>query len=211
MSDPVTDPYGRSARFYDRLVEPMNAPLREIALRLHPVSVGDRVLDVGCGTGTLLKAYAATGASCWGLDLSPAMLTVASERLGDHAVLTEADATSMPYETGFFDLVAASLFLHEVDPETRVEILTEIGRVVRPYGRVIVIDYRNGPLRWKGRGYRVMSTLAERVAGRDHYGQWRAYLAAGGLPAFVPPTLEVYSEKVVAGGNLSMWMLDPVR
>ena len=47
-------------------LEPLNAPLREVTLRQFPTGPGMRVLDVGCGTGAHLAAFADTGASCWG-------------------------------------------------------------------------------------------------------------------------------------------------
>lgn len=207
MDQPEADSYGWVAQHYDRVLEPLNAPLRRIALRQIPTGPGMRVLDVGCGTGAHLAAYADTGASCWGVDLSPAMLAVAIDRLPDTVDLRLENAAALPFDTGFFDLVFTALFLHELDSEAGSDVLAEMGRVTSPDGRMLLIDYRSGPMRWKGRGWRLFSTATERIAGRRHYEAWRSYLAGGGAPTQIPNHLEVESERIVAGGNLAMWVV----
>lgn len=208
MSEQPRDAYGRIARFYDAMLEPMNAPLRAIGWKLYPTDETMNVLDVGCGTGAHLEAYVQSGAECFGLDASAAMLEQASARLGAGAELELGDATALPYKDSSFDFVFTSLFLHELDAATRAAALTEIARVVRPDGRVLIIDYRAGSLRAKGYVTRSISTVAERVAGREHYRNWRAYLSAGGVPAdSANARLTVEREKIVAGGNLAAWLL----
>ncbi|MGI9528362.1 MAG: class I SAM-dependent methyltransferase [Acidimicrobiia bacterium] len=203
--EPTHDAYSWVAQHYDRFLEPLNAPLRQLTLRQFPMGPGMRVLDVGCGTGAHLDAFADTGASCWGVDLSPGMLEVAKDRLPDSVDLRLGDATDLPFGDGFFDTVFTSLFLHELDSATRSAVLGEMGRVTATDGRMIVIDYRSGDLRWKGRAWRAFSTVTERIAGTNHYGAWRAYLADGGVASQLPPGLVVESEKIVAGGNLALW------
>ena len=203
--EPTHDAYGWVAQHYDRFLEPLNAPLRQLTLRQFPTGPGMRVLDVGCGTGAHLAAFADTGASCWGVDLSPGMLEVAKDRLPESVDLRLGDATDLPFDAEYFDTVFTSLFLHELDAETRSAVLEEMGRVTARDGRMIVIDYRSGDLRWKGRAWRALSTATERVAGTSHYRAWRSYLADGGVPSQLPPDLVVDSEKIVAGGNLALW------
>jgi ubiquinone/menaquinone biosynthesis C-methylase UbiE len=208
MAQAANDTYGWVAKYYDRLLEPMNAPLRPIAFGLCPTDDSMTVLDVGCGTGAHLEPYVASGAECVGLDASPAMLKQATARLGEAADLDLGDATALPYEDASFDLVFTSLFLHELAQDAQLTVLTEMARVARPDGRVLVIDYRAGSLRMKGHVTRAISTVAERVAGRDHYNNWRGYLSSGGLSTLLPRTgLTVEREKIVAGGNLALWLL----
>lgn len=202
------DAYGRIAQYYDRLLEPMNAPLRAIGWKLWPTDGSMAVLDVGCGTGAHLETYVESGAECFGLDASPAMLAQAAVRLGDGAELELGNATDLPHKDSSFDFVFASLFLHELDTQTRTASLSEIARVTKPEGRVLIIDYRAGSLRAKGYVTRSLSTVAERVAGRNHYRNWRSYLNSGGIPAVSPEVgLTVEHERIVAGGNLAVWLL----
>jgi ubiquinone/menaquinone biosynthesis C-methylase UbiE len=208
MMEPTTDAYGRVAKFYDALLEPLNAPLRAIGWKLHPTDETMTVLDVGCGTGAHLKIYVDSGAECVGLDASPAMLEQASARLGDRADLELGDAIALPHSDSAFDLVFASLFLHELEPDVRAAALSEMARVTKPEGHILIIDYNVGALEMKGYLARAVSTVAERIAGGDHYGNWRAFLRSGGIPAMAPrDNLRTRRAKVVSGGNMGLWLL----
>lgn len=208
MVEPHKDEYGRIARFYDRALEPVNAPLRAIGVKMYATDESMTVLDVGCGTGAHLEAYVDSGAECYGIDASPAMLEQATARLGDRANLELGNATALPHADSSFDFVFTSLFLHELNEGTRAEVLREIVRVTKPEGRVLIIDYAAGALRAKGYVSRSLSVIAERVAGRNHYRNWRQYLRSGGIPAMAPiARLDIDREKIVAGGNLGLWLL----
>lgn len=106
-------------------------------------SPGASVLDVGCGPGHLTRRLAALGFDATGIDLDPAMVERATAR-GAGRYLA-ADAASLPFEDGAFDLVMSTLSMHHWrDPHAG---LAEIGRVVRPGGRVLIWDLvRGAPL-----------------------------------------------------------------
>ncbi len=203
-----SDAYAGIARYYDRLLEPVNAPLRAAGLRMHPPTEGMTVLDVGCGTGAHLEAYVDAGATCTGIDASPAMLGQARARLGDRAELIHGDASGMPFDDGSFDLIFTSLFLHELEPDVRDSVLEDIVRVAHPDGRILIIDYRNGSLRLKGKVWRTFATIAERVAGADHYRNWRTFLALGGVEAMLPAGAATTNSRIVAGGNLVITLIE---
>lgn len=201
------DAYGTIARLYDRVLEPVTSPLRSRALEVAPAAPGMRVLDVGCGTGTQLERYADAGAIVTGVDLSPAMLAIAADRLGSRADLICEDATSLSLADGSFDLVIASLLLHELTPSMRSDTLDEMVRVTAHDGAMLVIDYRAGPRRMGGHAWRAFSMVLERLAGRRHYSNWRRYLAEGGLDTAMVPAMTVDEIRLVAGGNLAMWLV----
>ncbi len=203
------DAYGRLARWQDAVIEPMNGPLRGIGLRLCPPHRGMRVLDVGCGTGLQLQRYAAAGCDVAGVDLSPAMLKRARERLGEHAVLLLGDARRLPYTDASFDLVLATLMLHELPSDTRDVAVKEMLRVVVPDGRLLVTDFHPGPWSFpKGWVYRSVSIVAETVA--RHRDRSHAFLTTGGVPELTDRLgITVERTKVVAGGNMGLYLLAP--
>jgi ubiquinone/menaquinone biosynthesis C-methylase UbiE len=205
------DQYSFIAHQYDRLLGPFLDGLRVAALRLRPPAAGWRVLDVGCGTGAQLELYQRAGCRVAGIEASPAMAQVARRRLGAHAELEVADAARMPYPAAAFDLVLASMMLHELGEGTRAAILRECGRVLRPGGRLIVIDYHPGPVRVPtGWVVRPFVLAAERLAGRDHYRHHLAFLAGGGMPALAPAHgFAVERLDVRRGGTFGVYVLAP--
>jgi ubiquinone/menaquinone biosynthesis C-methylase UbiE len=203
------DAYARLARWQDALMEPLNAPLRDIALRMMPARPGARVLDVGCGTGTQLARYLEAGCVVSGIDASDAMLERARSRLGADADLRHGSAESLPYADGTFDLVLASLMLHELTADARDAVVREMVRVVAPSGRLLITEFHPGPWQMpKGWYYRGISRLAETIA--RHRDRSAAFLAAGGIPEMAARLgLPIERTKVVAGGNMALYLLTP--
>jgi ubiquinone/menaquinone biosynthesis C-methylase UbiE len=106
-----------------------------------PIRPGQRVLDVACGAGFLLRAYRQAGAEVWGADLSAAMLRAAGMTLGASVSphhLVQADAARLPFDPDSFDLVTCKLALHYFrDP---CQGIREMARTCRRPGRVALID-----------------------------------------------------------------------
>jgi ubiquinone/menaquinone biosynthesis C-methylase UbiE len=99
---------------------------------------GERALDVGTGAGALALALAPLVAEVVGVDVEPALLEHARERAPENATFLEADATVLPFADGSFDLSGTLRTLHHVRrPEL---VLSELARVTRPGGRVLVVD-----------------------------------------------------------------------
>ncbi len=106
-------------------------------LRLAGEISGLRVLDAGCGSGPLSAALEARGAVVSSFDLSPDMVQLAQERLGEDADVRVADlGAPLPYDDDSFDVVAASLALHYVEDWEAA--LAELHRVLEPGGRLTV-------------------------------------------------------------------------
>jgi ubiquinone/menaquinone biosynthesis C-methylase UbiE len=200
----LSDPYKRIARFYDAVVEPPNAVLRNIALDMVPPANGMSVLEVGCGTGTNLDRYQRAGCRVFGIDLSPSMLEIARSKLGERAELRLGDAADMPYHDGSFALVTAFLTLHEMPPDVRDAVMAEMVRVVSPEGRLLLIDYQSGPARFpKGWLFKSVIVALEMAAGRQHFRCYRDFLARNGLPGLVAAHgLTVEAEKTLSAGNM---------
>jgi ubiquinone/menaquinone biosynthesis C-methylase UbiE len=97
------------------------------------VKKGDRVLDVGCGPGLAATAAIERGASAVGIDFSEAMVDEA-RCLNPGMEFRVADAHSLPFEDGSFDVVLSNLTVHHLgDPD---KFLAEVFRVLRPGGRL---------------------------------------------------------------------------
>jgi ubiquinone/menaquinone biosynthesis C-methylase UbiE len=112
------------------------------------IGVGrERILDVCVGTGASAVRVAAyyAGSQIVGIDLSEEMLAVARRKIGrwglSNIEVLHASADAMPFPDGDFDAAMVSFALHEFEPELRARILAEIARVLKPGGRLCVIDF----------------------------------------------------------------------
>jgi ubiquinone/menaquinone biosynthesis C-methylase UbiE len=111
---------------------------------------GGSVLDLGCGTGELVIALAASGMQATGCDISPEMLRIAADEPSANVVdwvELEPDWQVLPFRASVFDAVVASSVLEYVDDP--VTTLRECHRVLRPGGTALctVPDPRH-PIRW---------------------------------------------------------------
>ncbi|NNU26166.1 class I SAM-dependent methyltransferase [Isoptericola sediminis] len=203
------DAYGMRAKVYDRVVEPMNAPLRRVARRMCPPEPGWTVLDIGCGTGAALAEYADAGCQVIGVDTSPAMIEAARQRLGSDADLRLAEGAHLPVDDSTADLVLVSLVLHSISRSDAVALLREAARVLAPGGRVLVTDFGTDGLRFpRGWATRAFTAVAEILAGPRHAGNALAYLRHGGLrPLAEEAGLTVSAQRPSAGGNITLALL----
>ncbi len=107
---------------------------------------GESVLDVGCGTGTLLREIVRreSSARVTGLDADPAILEIASRKLanaGTACELVQSNSTQMPFADDAFDHVVSTLFFHHLRREDKRNTIEEIMRVLRPGGSVHIADW----------------------------------------------------------------------
>ena len=123
------------------------------------IGAGDRVLDVGCGTGVLAREIAACvgpEGKVIGLDLNPGMLMVA-ERIRPEIDWRQGDAGELPFEEGEFDAVVSQFALMYFPDRERA--LREMWRVLAPGGRLAIAVW--APFE-RATGYVVLTEIAER-------------------------------------------------
>ncbi|MDX8450726.1 class I SAM-dependent methyltransferase [Mesorhizobium captivum] len=127
--------FGREGRF------------REFMLRLAKLQPGEAVLDVACGTRTLAiaaKRRVGSDGSVTGIDASAEMIERArakARRSGLDLTFVKGTAQELPFEDGQFDIVTGTLMLHHLSKPTRSAFFREAERVVKPGGRLLLIDF----------------------------------------------------------------------
>ncbi|MFE0250804.1 class I SAM-dependent methyltransferase [Streptomyces sp. NPDC059010] len=153
MSQPLTERKyipGMGKHFLTPLYDVMHhvfglRPIHQEMITLARLRDGHRVLDVGCGTGNLLRATGQRhrNVDLVGLDPDPQALARAgrkARRAGFTVRLDRGFAQELPYADGSFDRVFSSLMLHHLDSTSKDALLAEVRRVLRPDGLLVLAD-----------------------------------------------------------------------
>ena len=151
-NDFVTKVYEKLATVYDFTFGPVLHPGRVDAIERMGIRPGDRVLEVGVGTGINAALYP-RDCSVTGIDLSSPMLEKARERVARKGVrnvrLLQMDAANLKFGDDSFDIVYAPYVISVVpDP---VAVTREMCRVCRPGGRIVILNHfrsRNALMAW---------------------------------------------------------------
>lgn len=125
-------------------------PYRRLLLERLRIQPHDRILDLGCGTGTTAKRIAeqAPQARVVGVDGDPKALAVAARKLAGTGVeLTEAFANRLPYPDRSFTRALSSLVFHHLTYEDKLAAVREVARVLEPGGMFLIADF-GPPIGW---------------------------------------------------------------
>lgn len=191
------DNYKNIARWYGPATGWLLRPARERVIRRCRERGFARVLDIGCGTGLLLRDLHAAGLAVTGCDISPSMLARAAADLPASVSLAMC-GTSLPFADASFDAATLLMVLHETDdaPET---LLTEALRIAPT---CLVLDWRM-PERNLDFSVQVPVHAIERIAGRRHYSRFRRFAETGYVRgAAMRAGAKVEAEEPLKGGAL---------
>ncbi|MGB8698322.1 MAG: class I SAM-dependent methyltransferase [Thermosynechococcaceae cyanobacterium] len=125
--------------------------LRRLPLHTLDIRPEMQVLDLCCGHGPATQVLVQQAQQVTGLDASPKAIALARKNV-PQATFVEAFAEAMPFGNATFDLVHTSMALHEMQPDQRDRIVTEVYRVLKPGGQFALIDFHRpaNPLFWPG-------------------------------------------------------------
>ena len=167
---------------YETLVDPLLRDVRKYIPEFSGMRAGDKAIDVCCGTGAQVLEYGRRGIVATGIDISPSMLNIATRNIKRQKAVNVsfqlADATSLPFPDGYFDYASISLGLHDKEKPIRYQIISEMKRVIKQDGALVLIDFQV-PLPRNVWG--VSARAVEFLAGGLHYQGFKDYLANGGL------------------------------
>lgn len=189
------------APFYDQLCSRfgLGIPFRKETLRHAALKSGEKVLDVGCGTGVLTRMAAeAVGpyGKAIGIDPAPKMIGLARKNAAFFSNSSEfrlAAIENLPFGNETFDAVLSSVMIHHLPSDLKHAGLLEVKRVLKPGGRLIVVDLdRPANLPWWFLVWPllIMPTTCDHLAGRlasyftkagfdpvNRVGRWRGLLS----------------------------------
>jgi ubiquinone/menaquinone biosynthesis C-methylase UbiE len=192
--------YNSMSRWYDMMAG-SEAKYADMGLEMLTVQPGERVLEIGFGTGRSLIALARTvgeSGSVRGVDISDGMLAVAQARvekagLSERVELTLDDAAALPYENAAFDAAFMAFTLELFDTLDIPLVLGECRRVLRQGGRMAVVSLsRQGG----GRMVKVYEWAHRR---------WPAWIDC--RPIYARQTLDAAGFAIANAARASMWGL----
>jgi ubiquinone/menaquinone biosynthesis C-methylase UbiE len=125
--------------------------LRETTVNLAQVKPGDCVLEVGCGTGTLTlaaKRQAGPSGKVFGIDVIPGMIELSqrkAEQAHEEVTFQLGSIDDIPFSESQFDVVLCSFMIFHMSEKTRRKGISEIHRVLKPMGRLLILDIDSIP------------------------------------------------------------------
>jgi len=177
--------YNRLSRLiYLIFIEPLLSAAKRRMRSLVAELGKTQVLDVGCGTCIQGALIANEGISVTAVDVSDKLFPSVLSTQPPTLRFFQADGLDLPFQNGEFDVALISMALHEMDPADRIPVLHEMKRSVKDGGILFIMDYDFDPdndRNWTA----LLIRGIEKMAGEEHHGNFRNFMAAGGIPAIL--------------------------
>jgi ubiquinone/menaquinone biosynthesis C-methylase UbiE len=176
------DQFTRQAQGYARSTTIRNDDVLKRFVALAKLSANDTTLDVACGPGLVVCAFAPHVRHATGIDITPAMLEQARQLQAEKGLRNvswiEGDVSRLPFADGEFSVVTSRYaFHHFADPRA---VLREMIRVMKPGGAIVIAD--SAPAATKAEAFNRMEKLRDPSHGRAlSIEKWEQLLAEAGL------------------------------
>ena len=123
---------------------------REKIVNAVEVKNGQKALDVGCGTGVFLHLLKQKypGVFAVGIDPDQEALDISAKKFGPDVKLIKSFAEALPFENESFDIVFSTLAFHHMPTEIKEQAIQEIYRVLKPGGKLVIIDFGTAKHHW---------------------------------------------------------------
>ncbi|MBA7490254.1 mitochondrial [subsurface metagenome] len=171
------------AKIYDPIFYLALKPIR-IAVMNELLKYKEKIiLDLCCGTGNQIKLLSKHGfRNLYCLDISDSMLEIAKRSDSSIKIYNE-DATKTNFDNASFDVVIISFAIHEKDRNTQQALIDETYRIIKKDGFMLVVDYvfDNKTTKFG----RIVISMIERIAGREHYINFKSYIQNDGLLSLI--------------------------
>lgn len=170
------------ASLYDPLVEKMSfgreRRFREKTVAIMDIQPDDKILDIGCGTGSLtimIARYLSATGHVIGIDAAPRMIKIArnkAARARNKAEFAVGIAEKLDFDDASFDIVVNSMFTHHIDNELKKLAFAEMFRVLKQGGRLCTADidkpstFIAGLIGWTGRYILLQPELEDNLRGK---------------------------------------------
>jgi ubiquinone/menaquinone biosynthesis C-methylase UbiE len=166
---------------YSAVIDPMLSSLQRGVV--DRIDLDNKVIDIACGPGTLALSLAGRAQSVTAIDIEEGLIGYAADRAQKKGIsnvnFKVLDASDLScFTDSEFDFAVTSMAIHQFEPGLAIKILGEMKRISR---KVIVADY-NCPM--NPGIYRTLAFGIERLAGGDHYRNFRNYMSVGGMEFF---------------------------
>ena len=181
---------------YKILIDPLLSGLRKSVIR--QFSGTERVIDIACGPGSLALEIAEATSSVTGIDLESDLIFYARNRALKRKIkniqFDVLDASDLSlFKDQEFDVAITSMAVHQFEESLAIQILCEMKRISR---KVIIADY-NYPMK-TGLAWSFAFGI-EKMAGGDHYRNFRNYMAKGGLKYFTEAAMLPVKSLTISG------------
>lgn len=168
-AEEIDTTYDGVAPLYDETFEDISVRADELRwLRRHLSDLRHpRLLDVGCGTGSFLRAIEDLVEKADGVDLSAGMIAHAQKRSAGNGKLsfTKIDGPQLPFANDSFDVVTSVLSFRYLDWDP---IIAEVLRVLKPGGRLFIIDMVAAPVKWRHWPRLLGDKIRQNITQRKH-------------------------------------------